>query len=80
MSRATQTALIQDDRTVYEAAAGTAVGLSGVTFAVGLAALLGLVAIDPRCWSRVVGGVRCTATRPRDVGSGLRGRLTIRVR
>jgi len=47
MSRATQTALIQDDdRTVYEAAAGTAVGLSGVTFAVGLAALLGLVAID----------------------------------
>jgi len=41
-----QTALIQDDRTVYEAAAGTAVGLSGVTFAVGLAALLGLVAID----------------------------------
>jgi len=41
MSRATQTALIQDDRTVYEAAAGTAVGLSGVTFAVGLAALLG---------------------------------------
>jgi len=24
----------------------------------------------PRCWSRVVGGVRCTATRPRDVGSG----------
>jgi len=45
MSRATQTALIQDDRTVYEAAAGTAVGLSGVTFAVGLAAL-GLVAID----------------------------------
>jgi len=45
MSRATQTALIQDDRTVYEAAAGTAVGLSGVTFAV-LAALLGLVAID----------------------------------
>jgi len=40
MSRATQTALIQDDRTVYEAAAGTAVGLSGVTFAVGLAALL----------------------------------------
>jgi len=42
MSRATQTALIQDDRTVYEAAAGTAVGLSGVTFAVGLAALLAL--------------------------------------
>jgi len=40
MSRATQTALIQDDRTVYEAAAGTAVGLSGITFAVGLAALL----------------------------------------
>ncbi|WP_128905837.1 phosphate ABC transporter permease PstA [Halorubrum amylolyticum] len=46
MSRATQTALVRDDRTLYEAAAGGAVGLSGVAFAVGLAALLGVVAID----------------------------------
>jgi len=46
MSRATRTALVRDDRTAYEAAAGSAVGLSGIAFAVGLAALLGLVAID----------------------------------
>ncbi|WP_144926557.1 phosphate ABC transporter permease PstA [Halorubrum salsamenti] len=46
MSRATQTALVRDDRTLYEAAAGTAVGLAGVAFAAGLAALLGVVAID----------------------------------
>ncbi|OYR74946.1 hypothetical protein DJ71_19095, partial [Halorubrum sp. E3] len=46
MSRATRTALVRDDRTLYEAVAGTAVGLSGVAFVVGLAALLGLVGID----------------------------------
>lgn len=46
MSRAPQSVLVRDDRTLYEAAAGTAVGLSGVAFAVGLAALLGVVAID----------------------------------
>jgi len=46
MSRATQTALVRDDRTAYEAAAGLAVGLSGVAFAVGLAALLDVVSID----------------------------------
>ncbi|OYR41007.1 phosphate ABC transporter permease PstA [Halorubrum sp. Eb13] len=48
MSRATQTALVRDDRTTYEAAAGAAVGLSGVAFVVGLAALVGAVEIgDP---------------------------------
>ena len=46
MSRATQTALVRDDRTLYEAAAGLAVGLSGVAFVTGLAALLNVVAID----------------------------------
>jgi len=46
MSRATQTPLVRDDRTAYEAAAGAAVGLSGAAFAVGLAALLDVVAID----------------------------------
>ncbi|WP_144799807.1 phosphate ABC transporter permease PstA [Halorubrum depositum] len=46
MSRATQSVLVRDDRTLYEAVAGAAVGISGVAFVVGLAALLGLVAID----------------------------------
>jgi phosphate transport system permease protein len=46
MSRATRSALVRDDRTLYEAAAGGAVGLSGVAFAVGLAALLGVVGVD----------------------------------
>ncbi|GAB3706497.1 PstA family ABC transporter permease [Halorubrum pallidum] len=46
MSRATRTALVRDDRTLYEASAGVAVGLSGVAFVAGLAALLGVVAID----------------------------------
>jgi phosphate transport system permease protein len=46
MSRATQSVLVRDDRTLYEATAGTAVGISGVAFAVGLAALLGVFAID----------------------------------
>ena len=46
MSRATQTVLVREDRTTYEAAAASAVGLSGVAFVTGLAALLNVVAID----------------------------------
>ena len=46
MSRATQTVLVREDRSAYEAAAGIAVGLSGVAFAVGLAALLDIIAIE----------------------------------
>jgi len=46
MSRATQTALVRDDRTAYEATAGAAVGLSGVAFALGLSALLDVIAIE----------------------------------
>ena len=46
MSRVTRTALVRDDRTVYEAVAGGAVGASGVAFVAGLAALFGVVAVD----------------------------------
>ena len=46
MSRATQTALVRGDRTVYEAVAAGTVGLAGLSFAIGLAALLNIVAID----------------------------------
>ena len=48
MSRSTQTALVRDDRTVYEAVAGLTVGLSGVAFTLALAALFDVVGIgDP---------------------------------
>ncbi|GAB3411729.1 phosphate ABC transporter permease PstA [Haloparvum alkalitolerans] len=46
MSRATETALVREDRSVYEALTAGAVGVSGLAFAVGLAALVDVVAID----------------------------------
>jgi phosphate transport system permease protein len=46
MSRATKTALVRGDSSMYEAAAAGAVGLSGAVFAVGLLALLDITAIE----------------------------------
>lgn len=46
MSRATETALVREDRSTYEALSAGAVGVSGLAFAVGLAALVGVVAVD----------------------------------
>jgi phosphate transport system permease protein len=78
MSRATQTALVRDDRTVYEAVAGSAVGVSGVAFALGLAALLDVVAIDESVAGielSVAFGVLLLALGTAVVGFGVTSRL-----
>ena len=46
MSRATESVLVREGRSGYEAVTASAVGLSGLAFAVGLVALLDIVAID----------------------------------
>ena len=78
MSRATQTALVRDDRTLYEAVAGLAVGCSGVAFLTGLAALLDLLSIDDLVAGlelSVVFGVVVLGLGISVVGFGLTSRL-----
>ncbi|WP_058365711.1 phosphate ABC transporter permease PstA [Haloparvum sedimenti] len=78
MSRATRTALVRDDRTAYEAAAGAAVGISGIVFVVGLATLLGVVGIDDPVAGlelSVLFGVVLLALGVTVVGFGMASRL-----